>query len=109
MSFLVITTEEVAIAPPSNHTDLSVIYPVTIFSPVNIRANVQEPLDQGGVLSHTAHVQNILPVILLRQVNVIQEQGIPLQHPTYFLSAKIDEQQNDPLSFSDILKSHARS
>ena len=56
MYFLIITTEKVAIT-----------------SPVKVRANVQEPLDQGGVLSHTAHVQNILPVILLRQVNVMQQ------------------------------------
>lgn len=56
MYFLIITTEKVSIT-----------------SPVKVRANVQEPLDQGGVLSHTAHVQNILPVILLRQVNVMQQ------------------------------------
>ena len=92
MCFLVITTEKVTIAPPSNQI---VIIPVNteieisvnenprdyLLLPVNVRADVQQPLDQGGVLRHTAHVQDIFPVILLRQVNVIQEQRVPLQHP----------------------------
>ena len=64
MYFLIVATEKVSVA-----------------SPVKVRADVQQPLDQGGVLRHAAHVQDILPVILLRQVNVIQEQRVPLQHP----------------------------
>ena len=83
MSFLVITTEKVTIAPPSNQIEISVYENPRdyLLLPVNVRANVQQPLDQGGVLRHAAHVEDILPVILLRQVNVIQEQRVPLQHP----------------------------
>ena len=55
MYFLIITTEKVSIT-----------------SPMKVRANVQEPLYQGGVLSNTTHVKNVLPVILLGQVDVVE-------------------------------------
>ena len=64
MYFLIVTTEKVSVA-----------------SPVKVGADVQQPLDEGGVLGHAAHVEHVLPVILLREVNVIQEQRVPLQHP----------------------------
>ena len=50
-------------------------------SPVKVRPYVQEPLDHGGVLGHAAHVQHILPVILVREVNVIEEEWKVHQKP----------------------------
>ena len=43
---------------------------------MEVGADVEEPLDDGGVLGHGGHVQHVLPVILLRQVDVVQEQGV---------------------------------
>ena len=83
MGFLVITTEKVTIAPPSNQIEISVYENPRIYllSPVNVWADIQQPLDQGGVLRHAAHVQDILPVILLREVNVVQKLWNPLEDP----------------------------
>ena len=38
---------------------------VTVASSVEVRADVKEPLDQGGILRHAAHVEHILPIVLL--------------------------------------------
>ena len=47
MSFLVITTEKVTIAPPSNQIEISVYENPRdyLLLPVNVRADVQQPLD----------------------------------------------------------------
>ena len=49
--------------------------------PVKVWTLVQQPLDQGRILGHTAHVQHVLAVVLLAQVDVVQQLGKPFQHP----------------------------
>ena len=84
--------------------------------PMDIRPNVEKPFYERSILGDTAHVQNVLPIILLTmngrsfskyknivfkynivlyftilfflilyiylgQVNVVEELGIPLEHP----------------------------
>ena len=41
------------------------IYLNLLALPVNVWSLVEQPLDQGGVLGHTAHVEDVLPVVLL--------------------------------------------
>ena len=75
---------------------------------MDIRPNVEKPFYERSILGDTAHVQNVLPIILLTmngrsfskyknivfkynivfilyiylgQVNVVEELGIPLKHP----------------------------
>ena len=82
---------------------------------MDIRPNVEKPFYERSILGDTAHVQNVLPIILLTmngrsfskyknivfkynivlyftilffilyiylgQVNVVEELGIPLEHP----------------------------
>ena len=48
---------------------------------MEVGADVQEPLDDGGVLGDRRHVQHVLAVVLLGQVDVVKEEGEVLEHP----------------------------
>ena len=61
-ALLIVTAEEVAITAPTG--------PRMTWRgserPVDVRPYVKEPLDKGGVFCYTAHVEDVLSVILLQ-------------------------------------------
>jgi len=51
---------------------------------MEVRPNVEEPLDEAGVLGDAAHVEHVLPVVFLAQVDVVQQLREPFQHPSQY-------------------------
>ena len=49
--------------------------------PINISSNVQEPLDHRRIFCHTAHVEDILTIILVREVNIIEKERKMFEEP----------------------------
>jgi hypothetical protein len=49
--------------------------------PINISPNVQEPLDHRRIFCHTAHVEDILSIILVREVNIIEKEREVFEEP----------------------------
>ena len=55
---------------------------ITVWSsPVKISSNVKQPLDDRRILGHTAHVEDVLSVVLVGQVDVVQEEGEVYEKP----------------------------
>ena len=52
-----------------------IVSKVVVKLPVKISSNIQEPLDNRGILCNTTHVENILSIVLIRQINVVEQQG----------------------------------
>ena len=61
-ALLVITCEEVAVT-----------------SPVEVGPDVQQPLDDGRILGHSGHVEDVLSVIFLGQINIVEKQWVMFQ------------------------------
>ena len=48
---------------------------------MEVRADVEEPLDDAGILGHGGHVQHVLPVVLVGEEDIIEEEGEVHQEP----------------------------
>ena len=51
-----------------------IVSKVVIKLPVKISSNIQEPLDNRGILCNTTHMKNILAIVLIRQVDIIEQE-----------------------------------
>ena len=49
--------------------------------PADVGADVQKPFDDGGILRHAGHVEDIFAVVLVGEVDVVEEEGVELEHP----------------------------